>query len=198
MDDLAVPQHHRSGAHRVRRHPVLVAGATVGAVAVACAVLLWALLSADVLGVGDDLREAGGVAPAAPAEPSAGASADPSEPALVAPSAGASAAPSAGSDPSPAASAPPGDGVALTVLNATTTPGLATEAAEVLEDAGWTVAGVGNYGGEDGPSAVLWPEDDPAAESVAALVAVDLGAGEPVASDDVDAVTVVVGEDFRP
>ncbi|MFC6853237.1 LytR C-terminal domain-containing protein [Aquipuribacter hungaricus] len=187
MDDLAVPQHHRSGAHRVRRHPVLVAAATVGAVAVACAVLLWALLSSDVLGVGDDLREAGGVAPAAPADPSADASA-PSEP---------SAGPSAGS-PSAGASAPAGDGPALTVLNATTTSGLATEAAEVLEEAGWTVDEVGNYGGEDGPSAVLWPEDDPAAESVAALVAVDLGTGEPVASDDVDTVTVVVGEDFRP
>lgn len=191
MDDVALPQHHRSGAHRVRRHPLLVAVLTLAAVAAASAALLWVLLSFDVLGVGDDLLEAGGVTPG----PSAGASA-------AAVATGGASAPVSGPAPSEPA---PGAGVdrsaPLAVLNATTTSGLATEAAGVLEQAGWTVAEVGNYGGDDGPSAVLWPEDDPAADELAAaatVVAADLGVGGPAPSPDVDVLTVVVGQDFRP
>ena len=71
----------------------------------------------------------------------------------------------------------------LRVLNSTGTQGLAAAAAEVLGDGGWQVAEVGNYEGDEIPTAVLYPEtaDDPEAAAVAAAtaaaVAADLGDG---------------------
>ena len=192
MDDMAVPQHHRSGAHSARRHPLLVATDTLGAVAVASAALLWVLLSFDVVGVGDDLLEAGGVPPG----PSGAATTAPS------PSAEASSAPGA------AASVPPVPGpepsvdrtAALDVLNGTGAPGLAGTAAEALGDVGWSIGTVDNYDGEEIPTTVLYPEDDGTGSvaATAAAVVADLGAGVATPSADVDVLTVVLGPDYEP
>ncbi len=202
MDDLAAPQHHRSGAHRARRHPLLVALVTLGAVAVASAALLWALLAFDVLGVGDELREAapGALQPTSDASaPAPGGSAAPS----AAPSTEASGAPAPSVEASPSAEPEPAPVEAdrarpLTVLNSTATPGLAATAGEALGALGWEVAEVGNYDGDETPTAVLYPEsDDEQADAVSAAtadaVAADLGAGAPTPSADVTVLTVVLG-----
>lgn len=184
MDDLAVPQHHRSGAHRARRHPVLVFLATVVSVAVASAVLVWGLLTFDVLGVGDELLDAGvvpdlGRPVAQPStdevptgEPSAEASQPPAGPGTV----------------------PADRSLPLAVLNATTTPGLASTAAEELTSEGWTVETVGNYGGGATSTSVLYTEDSQlaTAEALAEVV----GAEEVTRSDEVDQLTVVLGPDY--
>ena len=205
MDDLAVPQHHRSGAHRARRHPVLVALATLGAVAVASAVLLWGLLSVDVLGVGDDLRQAGGVLSAPSAGPST-AVPSPAEPSVGASETGVVPSPPASPEPAPEPSpeATVDRALPVTVLNSTSTPGLAAAAAEALGAAGWQVGDVDNYGGDEIPTTVLYPDGaaDPLAGAVAAMtaaaVASDLGVGEATASPEVDGLTVVLGADYDP
>ena len=203
MDDMAVPQHHRSGAHRARRHPLVVLVATLGAVAVASAALLWVLLSVDVLGVGDELREAGGATPASSgtAAPVPAPSGE-VPPASAAPTAGvptavtpAVVAPTVAPDPEPSVDRT----LDLDVLNGTGTSGLAGAAAEALDAAGWTIGTVGNYDGDEIPTAVLYPEDDPtgSAAATAAAVVADLGVGVATASDDIDVLTVVLGPDYE-
>jgi hypothetical protein len=193
MDDLAVPQHHRSGAHRARRHPLVAALVTIGAVGLASAVLFWALLTFDVLGVGDDLREE-----AENLDPVPSASVEPSAPA-VEPSAPASSAPAAPSaEPSPEPEPEPEPAVDRTVtvdvLNSTSTPGLAAGAAEVLQGQGWTIGEVTNFAGGEIATTVLYPEESlrPTAEAVAA----ELGTGTTTLSADVTVLTVVLGPDY--
>lgn len=199
MDDLAVPQHHRSGAHRARRHPLLGALATIGAVALASAVLLWALLTFDVLGVGDDLLDAGGVSgpSAAPVDVSASAPG----PAGTAPAGGEPTEPGAeptgpttGTDAEPGPEPSADRSLPLAVLNGTSTSGLAAGAAEALEASGWTVDEVGNYAGDEIPTTVLYPEDEQ--QVTAEAVADDLGVGDVTPSADVDVLTVVLGPDY--
>ena len=199
---MAVPQHHRSGAHRARRHPLVVLVATLGAVAVASAALLWVLLSVDVLGVGDELRQARGTpAPSGTAAPVPTPSVE-VPPASTAPTAGAPTAtipavvaPTAAPEPEPSVDRT----LDLDVLNGTGTSGLAGAAAEALDAAGWTIGAVGNYDGDEIPTAVLYPEDDPtgSAAATAAAVVADLGVGVATASDDVDVLTVVLGPDYE-
>ena len=197
---MAVPQHHRSGAHRARRHPLVVLVATLGAVAVASAALLWVLLSVDVLGVGDELREAGGTpAPSGTAAPVPAPSGEvppsPAAPTAGVPTAGAPAvAPTVAPEPEPSVDRT----LDLDVLNGTGTSGLAGAAAEALDEAGWTIGAVGNYDGDEIPTAVLYPEDDPtgSAAATAAAVVADLGVGVATASADIDVLTVVLGPDY--
>lgn len=199
---MAVPQHHRSGAHRARRHPLVVLVATLGAVAVASAALLWVLLSVDVLGVGDELRQARGTpAPSGTAAPVPTPSVE-VPPASTAPTAGAPTAtipavvaPTAAPEPEPSVDRT----LDLDVLNGTGTSGLAGAAAEALDAAGWTIGAVGNYDGDEIPTAVLYPEDDPtgSAAATAAAVVADLGVGVATASEDVDVLTVVLGPDYE-
>ena len=87
----------------------------------------------------------------------------------------------------------------LDVLNGTGTSGLAGAAAEALDAAGWTIGAVGNYDGDEIPTAVLYPEDDPTgrAAATAAAVVADLGVGVATASEDVDVLTVVLGPDYE-
>lgn len=199
MDDLALPQHHRSGAHRARRHPLLVLLVTLGTVGLASAVLLWALLSLDVLGVGDELRRAGGASSVAPADPSAAAT--PAATA-VAPSPEPSVVPTTEPGQEPSASEEPSEepeevvdrSAPLDVLNSTSTTGLAAAAAAELEELGWTTGEVGNYGADEIDTTVLFPEDS--LQATAEAVAEELGVGEVSASDDVDVVTVVLGPDY--
>lgn len=196
MDDLAVPQHHRSGAHRARRHPLVAALVTIGAVGLASAVLFWALLTFDVLGVGDDLREEAAdlaPAPSASLDPSAAPSGSPSGPdAPAEPSAPAqtSAPPSPEPEPEPTVDRT----LTVDVLNSTATPGLAAGAAEALGASGWTIGEVTNYEGGEIPTTVLYPAEDllVTAEAVAA----DLGLGTATLSGDVTVLTVVLGPDY--
>ncbi|WP_380165422.1 LytR C-terminal domain-containing protein [Jannaschia sp. R86511] len=201
MDDLAAPQHHRSGAHRARRHPLLVALLTLGAVAIASAVLLWGLLTFDVLGVGDDLRQAGGASsvapPAATTQPSDEASApasavdptgEPTGDPTGEPTQDPSEEPSEDAEPVVDRSLP------VDVLNSTSTPGLAAGAGESLEDLGWTVGEVGNFDGDEIPTTVLYPEEDQ--QATAEAVAEDLGVGATELSQDVDVITLVLGPDY--
>jgi len=189
MDDMAVPQHHRSGAHRARRHPLLVVLLTLGAVAVVSAALLWAMLSFDVLGVGDDLLEAGGAATPAPSD---------GAPASPLPSGQASGA-VVSVVPEPSVEPPADRSLPLDVLNSTGASGLAGTAAEALVDAGWTIGTVDNYDGDETPTTVLYPEDDgtgSSAAATAAAVAADLGVGVATPSAEVDVLTVVLGPDY--
>lgn len=180
MDDLALPQHHRSGAHRARRHPLLVLLLALGAVGLVSAALLWALLSLDVLGVGDELRQAGGASSAGPAEPSTAPSTAAGEPS---------------GEPSDGGSGGALDRtVPIVVLNGTGSPGLATAAATALEQLGWTATTVGNYEDEQIPTTVLYPEDSQLATAEA--LAEDLGVGSVTSSQDVTALTVVLGPDY--
>lgn len=201
MDDLALPQHHRSGAHRARRHPLLTALAAVAAVAVVSAVLFWALLSIDVLGVGDGVGEAGGTGASASATPSTPTV----EPTAPAGSPAASPAPSVATPPSdapPSASAAPSADptavidrtAALDVLNSTSTPGLAATAAGALQAQEWTIGEVTNFAGDEISTTVLYPEESLAA--TASAVAADLGVGSASVSGDVSRVTVVLGPDY--
>ena len=195
MDDLAVPQHHRSGAHRARRHPLLVALVTLGVFGAAAGVLLWALLALDVLGVGDDLLEAGGVTPSseAPLDPSAAPS-EPAAPTTAAAEPGPepSAAPEPSAEPSPEATVE--RSLPLDVLNSTATAGLAAGAADQLEGLGWTIGEVTNYDGDEIPTTVLVPDEQQRATAEA--VAADLGVGTVTVSADVDVLTVVLGPDY--
>lgn len=194
MDDDALPQHHRSGAHRARRHPLLALLLTLGAIGLLSAVLLWALLSLDVLGVGDDLLEAGGVgsaqstAPTSSTAPTPTAAPTPSDPAATAATAGSS-------DPSaPESEATVDRSLPVAVLNSTTTPGLASAAAVVLQDAGWSTGDVGNFEGDEIPTTVLYV--DGAQAATAQAVADDLGVGTTTVSTDVTELTVVLGPDY--
>jgi hypothetical protein len=92
----------------------------------------------------------------------------------------------------------------VTVLNSTSTPGLAAAAAEVLGAAGWQVGEVGNYEGDEIPTAVLYPDGaaDPLTGAVAAVtaaaVAADLGVGGATASPEVDGPHGRPGPRLRP
>ena len=185
MDDIALPQHHRAGAHRARRHPVVTTLLALGSVAVVSGVLVWFLLAVDVLGVRGEL--VAGVQSDSSASPDPSASPVPSVPAT---------------GPSPSAEPVPSEsvvdvGVPLAVLNSTGTSGLAAGAAERLEEAGWTVDRVGNYPGGELPTTVFYGADELAATADA--VAGSLGTGRAALSADVDdgELTVVLGPDYE-
>ncbi|HEX3816331.1 MAG TPA: LytR C-terminal domain-containing protein [Mycobacteriales bacterium] len=104
---------------------------------------------------------------------------DPTVPATTAPSSSPSA--PGTSDTSPRASAPthrkvaaPGRapaGVALTVLNNTTTKGLAKSAAQVFSTRGWQVGTVGNYAGQISVTTVYYNAKDDAQRKAAQTLA---------------------------
>ncbi len=185
MDVDALPQHHRTGAHRARRQPLRSAVLALAAVGAVSALLLWALLSLDVLGVGDDLREAGGVALSQQTEQQTAAGA-------VATTGGAS--PAVEPSVAPQTPATVDRSQPLRVLNSTGTPGLAATAAGALQLAGWSTAAVGNYDGAETLTTVLHPDE--ASASAAQAVVADLGVGAPQLSSDVTEVTVVLGPDY--
>ncbi|MFC5380948.1 LytR C-terminal domain-containing protein [Aquipuribacter nitratireducens] len=206
MDDLAVPQHHRSGAHRARRNSLPAVLLSLVLVAVVSGGLLWALLTFGVLGAQDpaggpvaaptDAGSAPATQPADAASP--GSSADPgAEPGTqpsVPPSAGPTAEPTVGPGPEPSPEPTVDRSVGVDVLNSTDTVGLAAGAAAALEELGWAVGEVTNFDGDEIPTTVLHPTEDLAA-TADALVA-DLGTGVTQLSADVDVVTVVLGPDY--
>lgn len=206
MDDLAVPQHHRSGAHRARRNPLPAVLLSLVLVAVVSGGLLWALLTFGVLGAqdpaGGPVAAPTGAASAAATQPegppSPGSSVDPGAEPGTQPSDEPSAEPTPEPSPEPSPEPAPEQtvdrSVGVDVLNSTATVGLAAGAAADLEELGWTVGEVTNFDGDEIPTTVLHPTEDLAA-TAEALVA-DLGTGVTELSADVDVVTVVLGPDY--
>ena len=90
------------------------------------------------------------------------------------------------------------DVTTITVLNGTTTSGLASRASLALAEAGWTVAGQGNADGTGASTIVYYV--DAADEAVARGVARDLGASTVELSDAFpdSSVTAVLGADYAP
>lgn len=85
--------------------------------------------------------------------------------------------PTASPEPTPSPSPTPTvsrSDVAVSVLNATRTPGLAAQVSGRVSAAGWTVAATGNWAGGAAQTAVHYP---PGREAEARLLADDLGIG---------------------
>ncbi|MBD8610314.1 LytR C-terminal domain-containing protein [Frigoribacterium sp. CFBP 13729] len=180
---------HRVGAHRA------VARRGRGWVVFAwCALAVGVLVGAGVVYLGvandsfqfvsptsDETAEAGSGTPADDATDGTASPATPAE--TVAPA-----------DP---ASVDP-DVTTITVLNGTTTSGLASRASLALAETGWTVAGQGNADGTV-PSTIVYYADA-ADEAVARGVARDLGATRVELSDAFpdSSVTAVLGADYAP
>lgn len=200
FDDLQ-PVDGRRGAHRARANPALAMVPLLLVVVAVVAVLVGAmtLLGDDAPDVaapagnnGQPAAEQTTAAPEATAppaeEPTDAATAPPAEP-TTEPT----------TEPPPEPEPTVDTSVPVTVLNATTTKGLAAGAAEQLGGAGWTVAATGNY--RDGPppaTTVYYATEDLAATAEA--VAGDLGGAATQLSEafGADGITVVLGEDYRP
>ncbi|MFP5336543.1 MAG: LytR C-terminal domain-containing protein [Actinomycetes bacterium] len=195
FDQLPATQGRR-GAHRARPNPVL---AMVPVLLVVVAVVAVVVGAMTLLGdsAPDTASPAGNEAPidegtAAP-EPSApeGTAAPTQQP-----TAEPTTAPPPTEEPEPE---PTVDrSVAVTVLNGTSTAGLAAGAAERLTGEGWTVAGTDNYrAGPTPPTTVYYASEDLAATAEA--VAADLGGAATELSEafGAEALTVVLGDDYR-
>lgn len=103
--------------------------------------------------------------------------------------------------PPPASTPPPGQvrtSVAVTVLNNSTTNGLAGRAATALRNLGWNVPQVGNFGGAT-PTTTAYYGPGPGEQAAAELLATDIGAtaAPRVAGLPNGAVVLVVTGDFR-
>lgn len=89
--------------------------------------------------------------------------------------------------------------LAITVLNSTSTSGLAAKGAAKLKSAGWSIRSTGNYrGGAVSATTVFYGRAS--LKATADAVAADLGAGSASESADFGAtrVTAVLAGDFRP
>lgn len=142
---------------------VVVAVLSLGGLGVAGAVA-W-----DVTRSGDEPAVAAPSPDPTPTEP---ADPEPSEPQ---PSEPQPTEPTASAEPSPTPSPTPTvsrSDVAVSVLNATRTPGLAAQVSGQVTAAGWTVAATGNWAGGAAQTAVHYP---PGREAEARLLAADLG-----------------------
>lgn len=194
FDDLPATQGRR-GAHRARPNPVL---AMVPVLLVVVAVVAVVVGAMTLLGdtAPDTATPAGNEAPleegtAAP-QPSApeGTAPAPQQPTVEPTTA------PTGEEPEPEPTVD--TSVPVTVLNGTSTSGLAAGAAERLTGEGWTVAGTDNYrAGPTPPTTVYYPSEELAATAEA--VADDLGGAATELSDAFDAatLTVVLGEDYQ-
>ncbi|HEX3005486.1 MAG TPA: LytR C-terminal domain-containing protein [Angustibacter sp.] len=88
--------------------------------------------------------------------------------------------------------------LAVSVLNSTSTSGLAARAADRLKTAGWTIRSTGNYRGGVAATTVFYGKAS--LKATAQAVAADLGTTAVSESADFGAsrVTVVLAGDFRP
>jgi len=101
----------------------------------------------------------------------------------------------------PASTPPPGQvrtSVAVTVLNNSTTSGLAGRAATALRNLGWNVPQVGNFGGAT-PTTTAYYGPGPGEQAAAELLATDIGATAAPRGAGLPngAVVLVVTGDFR-
>lgn len=120
----------------------------------------------DVTRSGDEPAAAASSPDPTPTEP---ADPEPSEPGPEVTEPTASPEPSPTPSPTPTVSR---SDVAVSVLNATRTPGLAAQVSGQVSAAGWTVAATGNWAGGAAQTAVHYP---PGREAEARLLADDLG-----------------------
>jgi hypothetical protein len=85
----------------------------------------------------------------------------------------------------------------VTVFNSTSVPGLAADAAEQLEDAGWSEVGSGNYaGGTLSASTVFYGTADLEASARAVAEVLGIDAVELSEDDAPDGIEVVLERDF--
>ncbi|WIB67071.1 LytR C-terminal domain-containing protein [Curtobacterium sp. MCBD17_035] len=115
-------------------------------------------------------------------------------------SASASATSGASSSSTTAATAAPSDQpktMTLTVLNGTSTAGLAATGTATLENAGWVVASDGNAGSQDASQTIVYYQTD-AEAAIARGIVKTLGVGTVAKSSAFPnaAVTVVLGADY--
>jgi hypothetical protein len=176
---------HRVGAHRA------VARRGRGWVVFAwCALAVGVLVGAGVvyLGVANDSFQF--VSPTSDEAAGSGTPADEATAGTAAPTT-----PAETVAPADPASVDP-DVTTITVLNGTTTSGLASRASLALAETGWTVAGQGNADGTV-PSTIVYYADA-ADEAVARGVARDLGVTTVELSDAFpdSSVTAVLGADY--
>ncbi|KQX67054.1 LytR C-terminal domain-containing protein [Angustibacter sp. Root456] len=101
--------------------------------------------------------------------------------------------------PAPTTPAPTADRtLPVTVLNSTSTSGLASKGAARLKTAGWAIRSTGNYRGGVSGTTVFY--GSASLRATAQAVAADLGLGTVTESADFGSnrVTVVLDGDFRP
>ncbi len=115
--------------------------------------------------------ESAAAAPTPSPSPSESAEPEPSRPETTEPTASPEPTPTPTPTPPPTPTAGRSD-VAVSVLNATRTPGLAAQVAGQVTAAGWTVSATGNWAGGAAQTAVHYP---PGREAEAQLLADDLG-----------------------
>lgn len=116
-------------------------------------------------------EEPAAAAPSPDPTPTESAEPEPTEPEPEPEETEPTASPEPSPTPSPTATVTRSD-VAVSVLNATRTPGLAAQVSGRVSAAGWTVAATGNWAGGGAQTAVHYP---PGREAEARLLADDLG-----------------------
>lgn len=187
--DVEDPGTGRRGAHRAKPNP-LVAVVPLVLVTVAVAAIIVGAMT--MLG-GTQTPSAGvpGADVEVPSQSATGA-VPPAEP-------GPSQAPSESVPPTPPAEPEPtlDLSVPVSVLNGTSTSGLAAAATEALTAAGYNVVSTDNFDGEPPPTTVYYSTDD--AVGTAEAIAAELGAGQTELDDSRgEGVVVVLGDDYTP
>ncbi|WP_035877535.1 LytR C-terminal domain-containing protein [Cryobacterium sp. MLB-32] len=109
--------------------------------------------------------------------------------------AGASAAPTAA--PTPVATVDPA--LSVTVLNGSSSNGVAASAAQTLESAGWTVGATSNANSQDQPTTIVYYSDATLEAAALGIVQSLPGATILLSNDFIDSgadMTVVIGNDY--
>jgi len=185
--DVEDPGTGRRGAHRARPNPLV---AVVPLVLVTVAVV--AIIVAAMTMLGGSRTPSAGVPGGGPDVPSQSVTGDEPQPSQTT---------SESAPPSPSPSAEPEPTVDLSlpvsVLNGTTTSGLAAAATEVLTAAGYNVVSTDNFDGDTLPTTVYYSTED--ALGTAEAIAQELGAGQTELDDSRgEGVVVVLGDDYAP
>lgn len=191
--DAVDPSAGPRGVHRRPRSrwaavwPFLLAALVSAALAFAVVALVWDERSPTPATAGTAPEVPASQAPAEPA---------PSEPAPAVPE-------TPPSDPAPApveTPAPPAEpdlATPVVVYNSTSVPGLAAEAADQLEDAGWSEVAAGNYPGGTLPGSTVFyasAELETSARAVARVLGIDVV--DLAESDATEGIEVVLERDF--
>ena len=180
----------RRGAHRARPTPLMAA---LPALAVVIVVVLVAFGVYTLLGGAGGGDGSGSTADPLDASPSVSSSASPSS--SVQESA-AEETPTA----EPTQEAEPDKSVAITVLNNTSTRGLAAKGQQKLQNDGWTVPTIGDHKprGSVPTTTVYYGSEDQKVTAEAVSAAIGAGGVEQNEELAGDGITVVLADDFQP